>query len=536
MSNKHVTQVLDCCPEKGSELCVLIVLANRANKDGGGIWADIPEHMARAARVNVKTYKRILQRLIQRGRVQVNELERSPRGGATLRLTLPTQPITAQRWEEIIEAKRADKRTRCKTLGRPKQNKTFQPAAASSDQFEELRRNFLFQEENNLFPKWNYLFHQIPPFSALSAVNLSPYYPCTTHITVVNKVVYNARAREAGGELIEPLSGECCDNNKNLDLKKEATESTDAWLHDDDWLDELQAIANQIPHMPEHFAASAAAQSAELDEEFDPLFEVFSPAKDVDAQHEEKCSAAAGAAEPVAVERVAALVGSPEWKRLEALCGGGGRNPYLPSLLEHTTPSGHPRSQAWLKLTLDEIERAREAGHVEHQSGRANSWRGGFIFMLDTISDEVLCLQAKVMPKGATPIPGRPRPNPWRVGQRVACKGELGVIASAFADARQASVVIDLDDDRRITLMEAQFVHLVVSDAPLPVRSGMYPIGSVWRDNETGETFTVEAVEAAKPRTTDGQVWPAFGKNALNVRCLRVLTLTQEQHELGRPA
>ncbi|MCD0168032.1 hypothetical protein [Deinococcus sp. 23YEL01] len=220
--------------------------------------------------------------------------------------------------------------------------------------------------------------------------------------------------------------------------------------------------------------------------------------------------------------RTAAEPGSPVYERLVALCGGGLKNPNLLNLLGELTRGGNPRT-LWLTLSLAQVEQARESAQARREEV---PFRTGLLEALDAAADGDAPIPA---PRAArltfrdheqTPRPGdgntAPKPNPWQVRQRIRLDGDrLGIVVSTSADARQASVTVDLDDGTRVGLLSTEFKRLTnAPDAPPAITE--HPLmGTTWRLASTGAIVTVETVRAGRPTTSDGTTWPPFGAASL---------------------
>lgn len=522
MSAAAVQSVIDRSPERGGAYALQLAVANRSNAEGEGCWLDLPR-LAQDARLTVKRARDLLDGLLAAGRLSVIP-GGGPRGMDTLKLHLPPVKITDHTWDAMREARVAAKRAAGKTrLGQPRPaplaRENFSPSEAVS--WQEVADFFSLPEENfspiweNFSPIWEIFSLSAPLPAAPSAEKPGPLRslrPCTE---VVIESASDPCAPEAA-RASEPAAGELGGEVDNWGGAEEEHPLTEGWDEADERLfGGLDDDAADLPLGPDGPAPDGAVSLEGLSDSLEPHLEAGN--EEEPATDTEKVPAPAARAER-------AGPGSPVYERLEALCGGGIKHPLLPGLLGEKTRGDNPRG-LWLALTLGEIEDARLEAKRRANAGEA-VFRTALIDALDALADGGSLTPAPRERPRFLAHEERPRPgdgdadvrkNPYRAGQRVRLDGALGVIVGATADARQATVTVDLDTGEREVLTGKDFGRLrdVLGSAPPPPAPVNSLVGTLWQHKQTGAVLRVVSVTHGRPTTDDGTTWGAFGATAL---------------------
>ncbi|ABW35054.1 hypothetical protein Dgeo_3013 (plasmid) [Deinococcus geothermalis DSM 11300] len=510
MSLQAMVQVIERCPEKGGEYVVLLALANRADERGRGVWYD-PARLAFEARMTPQHFRVVLGKLLAGGRV-LFEPGAGPQGRDLLHLNLPAHRLTCETWDKLGEARRATKRACArKPLGRPagRKNKnrpgTERNASFPAGNVEPgaERNAFWPLRDLNLSPKRNVSFSEKKKFFPENALPYRPgaafsarYSPVRSLKEVVIELVGDAREAEAAGasglaagKLPDPLDHQGGEEEQNTDRAGGnlstspddlgLTSDAEAWDEADDLL--FGSPGAPVAGLAPDGAAPGGAEDADLPD---------SPENDDLEAGNVSGTATSTENLPPARRGGRAAPGSPVYERLKALCGGSIQNPNIVGLLKEKTRADNPR-ELWLALTLAEIEDARVEAQARAQRGEV-TFRTALLEALDGLVDG----SGVTRPEKPAFIPfdQRPRPGdggagvrklPYRDGQRVRCDGRLGVVVAATADARQATVTVDLDDGERMVLTgERDFLRLRDAlDAPPPpppTHNSTTPVGSRW--------------------------------------------------------
>ncbi|WP_199084206.1 hypothetical protein [Deinococcus sp. UR1] len=524
MSLQAMVNVIERCPEKGGEYTALLALANRADELGRNIWYD-PERIAFESRQTTKNLEVVLGKLLARGRVSI-EPGAGPRGMDLIHLHLPPHKLTRERWAELTAARVADKRAAGKTrLGKPRARKNVELGTRNEDFSQAQKTELGTRNEDFSQAETVDSGTKIEDFSEIrekssqentlparpSADFPAPYSPLQSLKEVVIELASDPLPAESASEAA-PAGGPDQTNDDNLG----------DWTEEDDRLfgDDLDLGEQGTPDG----VAPDGAGLVDLSDSQEP------------AEGLQDAQTATGIEQVPAARRAAAEPGSAEYERLVALCGGSVKNPNLTGLLGELTRGGNSR-RLWLTLSLDEIEQAREYA----QARRAEvPFRTGLLEALDAAVDG----DAPTPPRARltfrdheqAPRPGdgdtAPKANPWQVRQRVRLDGDkLGVVVGVNADARQASVTVDLDSGQRVSLVGTQFRRL--SDAPdaPSAPSAAHPlVGTAWQLASTGKIVTVTDVRLGSPVTDDGTKWPPFGAASLSRMATQVEANAPSDH------